>query len=192
VSPRIPEPDLTAYALNELPQEQRLYVESMLAVSEECRADVCGLIETAMLLEQGFEREGAQVQEGLTAEQREKLINFQPRPRYFETTAALLAAAAALAFAISHPTFWHLPSGARQVARVSTQVSNYVVDAVTPDDGIDFVGQLANWSQLAEDPVLKKFFTSEWFSGEHTVQNASFNVTGSWDPMPRGSFDGMP
>lgn len=169
-----------------------MYVESMLAVSEECRNDVYEMIDVAMLLEKGFERESWKLAEGLTSEQREKLITFRPRPRYVETAAAVLAAAAAVAFAITNPGIWQMPGGAQQVARVSTQVSNYVVEAVTPDDGIDFVGQLANVTQLAEDPVLKKWFNSEWFSGEHGGQSVSFGGAGSWDSMPRASIDVMP
>jgi hypothetical protein len=187
VRSEISDQDLTEYALNELPEEQRLYVESMLAVSEECRNDVYEMIDLAMLLERGFERETARNADELTTQQREKLISFKPRVRYAEMVAAGLAAAAAVAFAFAHPQLWQVPGGAQQVARVSTQVSNYVVDAVTPDDGVDFVGQLANWTQLADDPVLKKFFTSEWFSGDHSSPAAS-----AWDPMPRGSFDAMP
>ncbi|MGB8166808.1 MAG: hypothetical protein WCF18_04910 [Chthoniobacteraceae bacterium] len=189
---QISDQDLTDYALNELDAEHRIYVESMLAVSEECRNDVYEMIDVAMLLEKGFERESAAVSDGLTAEQREKLISFKPRPGYVETAAAIFAAAAAVAFAISHPGIWQVPGGAQQVARVSTQVSNYVVDAVTPDDGIDFVGQLANVTQLAEDPVLKKWFNSEWFSGDHGGQSASLSGGAAWDPMPRASFDVMP
>lgn len=189
---QISDQDLTDYALNELDPEHRIYVESMLAVSEECRNDVYEMIDTAMLLEKGFDRESTKLAEGLTVEQREKLITFKPRPRYVEATAAVFAAAAAVAFAISHPGLWQVPGGAQQVARVSTQVSNYVVDAVTPDDGIDFVGQLANVTQLAEDPVLKKWFNSEWFSGEHGSQSVSLSGAGTWDPMPRASFDVMP
>ena len=188
----ISDQDLTDYALNELAPEERIYVESMLAVSEECRHDVYEMIDVAMLLEKGFEREAANVTEELTAEQREKLISFRPRPRYLETAAAMLAVAAAVAFALSHPGFWQVPGGAQQVAMVSTQVSNYVVEAVTPDDGIDFVGQLANWAQLAEDPVLNKWFNSEWFSAEHGGQSASLGSGSAWDPMPRASFDVMP
>ncbi len=188
----ISDQDLTDYALNELDAEHRLYVESMLAVSEECRNDVYEMIDLAMLLEKGFDRESAKLTGELTPEQREKLISFKPRPRYVETAAAVLAAAAAVAFAISHPGLWQMPGGAQKVARVSTQVSNYVVEAVTPDDGIDFVGQLANWTQLAEDPVLKKWFNSEWFSGEHGGQSANFGASAAWDPMPRASFDVMP
>jgi hypothetical protein len=192
VRSEISDQDLTDYALDELDPEHRIYVESMLAVSEECRSDVYGMIDMAMLLEKGFEREGAELAGELTAEQREKLITFKPRPRYFQTAAAVFAAAAAVALAISHPGLWQVPGGAQKVARVSTQVSNYVVDAVTPEDGIDFVGQLANVTQLAEDPVLKKWFNSEWFSGEHGGQGASFGSGGTWDPMPRASFDVMP
>lgn len=185
----ISDQDLTDYALNELPDEQRLYVESMLAVSEECRNDVYEMIDMAMLLEKGFEREGAKVASELTPEQREKLITFKPRPRYLETAAAVIAAAAAVAFAITHPGIWKVPGSAQQVAMVSTQVSNYVVDAVTPDDGVDFVGQLANWKQLADDPVLKKWFDSEWFSGEHATSGGAMGGAGSWDAMPRASFE---
>lgn len=188
----ISDQDLTDYALNELNPEHRIYVESMLAVSEECRNDVYEMIDMAMLLQKGFERESAKLAEGLTSEQREKLITFKPRPRYIETAAAVFAAAAAVAFAISHPGIWQMPGGAQQVARVSTQVSNYVVEAVTPDDGIDFVGQLANVTQLAEDPVLKKWFNSEWFSGEHGGQSAGFGSSAAWDSMPRASIDVMP
>ncbi len=188
----ISDQDLTDYALNELPAEQRMYVESMLAVSEECRNDVYEMIDMAMLIEKGFEREAAKITEELTVEQREKLIAFKPRSRYIETAAAIFAAAAAVAFAVSHPGFWQVPGGAQQVAMVSTQVSHYVVDAVTPDDGIDFVGQLANWAQLAEDPVLNKWFNSEWFSDEHGSQSASLGGGASWDSMPRASFDVMP
>ena len=188
----ISDQDLTDYALNELGDEQRLYVESMLAVSEECRNDVYEVIDLAMLLEKGFDREGGKIESELTPEQRERLITFKPQPRYLETAGAVIAAAAAVAFAITHPALWQVPGGAQQVARVSTQVSNYVVEAVTPDEGIDFVGQLANWTQLAEDPVLTKFFTSEWFSAEHTAQSASFGSSAPWDPMPRAAFEKMP
>ncbi len=189
---QISDQDLTDYSLNELEPEQRIYVESMLAVSEECRNDVYEMIDMAMLLERGFEREAAKVPGELTVEQREKLITFRPRPRYVETAAAVFAAAAAVAFALTHPGLWQVPGGAQQVAMVSTQVSNYVVDAVTPDDGIDVVGQLANWAQLAEDPVLNKWFNSEWFAAEHGGQSASLGSGSAWDPMPRASFDVMP
>ena len=189
---QLSEQDLTDYALNELGDEQRLYVESMLAVSEECRHDVCAMIDLAMLIDQGFEREATALPGELTTEQREKLISFKPRSRVLETATAVFAAAAAVALVISHPALWHVPAGAQQVARVSSQVSNYVVEAVTPDEGVDFVGQLANWPQFADDPVLKKFFTSEWFSGDRGLQSSTLGVAASWDSIPLPAFEKMP
>ena len=53
---KISDQDLTDYALDELDPHERLYVESMLAVSEECRADVYDLIEYGQMIEEGFER----------------------------------------------------------------------------------------------------------------------------------------
>ena len=71
---KISDQDLTDYALNELPPEERLYVESMFAVSEECRHDVYEMIELTQLMEEGFERESSKVPTLLTQEQREKLL----------------------------------------------------------------------------------------------------------------------
>ena len=47
---RLTEQDLTDYALNELPPDERLYVESMLGVSEECRNDVVQMLELSEML----------------------------------------------------------------------------------------------------------------------------------------------
>ncbi|HEV7869327.1 MAG TPA: hypothetical protein VGO90_16685 [Chthoniobacteraceae bacterium] len=187
----ISDQDLTDYALNELEANQRIYVESMLAVSEECRNDVYEIIDIAMLLEHGFERQNAKPPEGLTNEQREKLLTMSPRPRYVQRFAAVLAAAAAVALAWVAPQFWQGHHPARQVAQVSTQVSQYVVNAVTPDDGEDLVAQLSSWQQLAEDPVLKKWFNSEWFAAGESVSFGA-GPAGAWDSMPRTGFDSMP
>ena len=54
---KLSDQDLTNYALNELEARERLYVESMLAVSVECRDDVYQMIDVAQMLEEGFERE---------------------------------------------------------------------------------------------------------------------------------------
>ena len=53
---KITDQDLTNYALNDgLEPSERLYVESMLAVSEECRNDVYQMIDVATLLEKSFD-----------------------------------------------------------------------------------------------------------------------------------------
>ena len=186
---QISDQDLTDYALNELDPVQRLYVESMLAVSEECRNDVYETIDMAMLLEQGFERDGVRINDGLRPEQRAVLLSVRTRPwQYAQRVAAGLAAAATIAFTAMHPELWQWKSGSVKVAQVSSQVSNYVVDAVASSDGADFGNLLANWKQLADDPVLTKWFNSEWF--DHSSQSAG--TAPIWDPMPRASLEMMP
>jgi hypothetical protein len=185
VRSQISDQDLTDYALNELDPTQRLYVESMLAVSEECRNDVYEMIDVAMLIEQGFEREEAKLSEALRPEQRAALLSPRVQTRqYFQRIAAVLAAAAAVAFAVTHPELWQMQAGGAKVAKVST----YVADAMTVSEGTDFSNLLANWKQLADDPVLTKWFNSEWF--DHATQTAVSAPV--WDPMPRSSIDMMP
>jgi anti-sigma factor RsiW len=147
VRSKISDQDLTDYALDELPPNERLYVESMLAVSEECRNDVYETIDAAMMLEEGFEREDGKIQEslGLTLEQRRALLDVR-MPNYFvRRSVAVLAAAAAVAFALVTRDQW-LPQGpAQEITRVSTKVSNYVNQAVSVAEGEDFVNQLQNF-----------------------------------------------
>jgi anti-sigma factor RsiW len=183
---QISDQDLTDYALNELEPAQRIYVESMLAVSEECRYDVYEMIDMAMLIEQGFEREEAKVAETLRPEQRAALLSVRTRPRqYVQRVAAVLAAAAAVALAVANPALWQWKAaGGAKVA----QVSSYVSEAVASADGADFGTLLADWKQLADDPVLTKWFSSEWF--DHAAQTAVSAPV--WDPMPRASIDMMP
>lgn len=175
---RISDQDLTDYALNELAPADRLYVESMLAVSEECRHDVCEMIDMGLLLEQGFERvERIAAAEELRPEQREALLSVRARPsQYFHRVVAGLAAAAVLTVAAIQAQTWQWKRGGGKVA----QVSKHVVEAVTSDNA-DFGVLLADWRQLADDPVLTKWFTSEWFesvpaSGWDSVQRTSFEV----------------
>jgi anti-sigma factor RsiW len=54
---KLSDQDLTDYALNELPPDERLYVESMLAVSEECREDVYRMLDLGEMLKEGLELE---------------------------------------------------------------------------------------------------------------------------------------
>jgi len=187
VRSQISDQDLTDYALNELEPTQRIYVESMLAVSEECRNDVYEMIDMAMLIEQGFEREEAKVAEALRPEQRAALLSVKARPQqYVSRIAAALAAAAAFAFAATHPELWQGQSGGGG-GKVA-QVSGYVADAMSTSDGADFGNLLADWKQLADDPVLTKWFNSEWF--DHATQTAVSAPV--WDPMPRSSIELMP
>ena len=144
--------DLTDYALNELGPEERLYVESMLAVSEECRNDVYEMIDVAMLIEQGFERQDAKAPTlELNAEQRVKLLDVRVPNRILPRSIGALAAAAAVALAFFSKDLW-LPKGTvPQVHRAADQVSDYVAHATA--DGEDFVSQLQSFRKLTEDPT---------------------------------------
>ena len=133
---KITDQDLTNYALNDgLDPRERLYVESMLAVSEECRGDIYKCIDLAQMLEKGFELEqDHSVLPCLTEDQRQKLLSARPRVtvvQFVQKTAAALALAACAAFALVHPQFWHA-AGGKSIAQVSSQVSHFVDDAWAP------------------------------------------------------------
>jgi anti-sigma factor RsiW len=185
---KISDQDLTDYALDELEPRERLYVESMLAVSEECRNDIYESIELAQMLEEGFEREEAKTPALLTMEQRQSLLRGTSSPRRFvPMAAAALAAAACAAFVVSHPTLWQIRDSQSAVAQVSTQVSNYVVDAVTSPDGDDLVSQFANFRQLSEDPAIKR-----WLASEFTTESAAGPTSALWDVTPRSTLELAP
>lgn len=187
--------DLTDYALNELGPEERLYVESMLAVSEECRNDIYEMIDTAMLIEEGFDREEPLEPVLLTTEQRMALLNVRTPNRFLHRTAAALAAAAAVVLTGLNYGVW-LPkssvSAVSQVARVSTQMTNYVVDAVSSVSSTereDFVAQLASFKKFADEPVILKWLPTQAPGGASVMGSTpTFNL----EAAPHTPFDLMP
>lgn len=180
---QISDQDLTDYALNELGPDERIYVESMLAVSEECRNDIYETIDFAMLLEEGFERENGRVLPGLTNEQRHALLNARVPNHFFRRTAVVLAAAAAVALAFVNKDQWMPKGPAAGVARVSS----YVAQAVSAAEGEDFVNQLSSFRKLTEDPA--KWLPSQPPTGAGAFGSAaSFNM----EVAPRASLDLMP
>jgi len=190
VRSQISDQDLTDYALNELGPDERLYVESMLAVSEECRNDIYETIDMAMLLEEGFEREdgrGSLGSLGLTPEQRQALLNVRVPNHFFRRTAAVFAAAAAVALAFVNKDQW-LPKGpAAEVVRVSSQMTNYVAQAVSAAEGEDFVNQLSSFRKLTEDPA-------KWLPSQPPAGAAVFGPSPSLniEVAPHASLDLVP
>lgn len=176
--------DLTNYALNELDSHDRLYVESLLAVSEEYRNDIYGMIDVALMLEEGFERQAERTPAILLTEaQRQKLINVKVPNRFLHHTAAILSAAAAVALAFFNHDIWLPKSSATQMARVS----GYVVDAVSSTDEDDLATRLANFRSLAEDPGFKK-----WFSAQPMNSSQGYSGSGpaiSWGGFSRGASE---
>ena len=140
---KISDQDLTDYALNELQPEDRLYVESMFAVSEECRHDVYQMIELSQLLEQGFEEEDAKAHPLLTGSQRQRVLQARRGHGHSasQKIAAVLVAAACVAFTITRTEFAEMELPARQMAVASKQAAHLVADAVSSTDSAEFKGR---------------------------------------------------
>jgi anti-sigma factor RsiW len=145
---------LTDYALDELPAHERIYVESMLAASEECRNDVCQMIEMARLLEQGYEREvvAAEIRAlSLNAEQRTEL----GKPHFtmrcvLRDVASALSLAACVAFAITKFDAASI-EGARTAAGKVASASVQAAASVQAPEGIDLAKALASLREMAEE-----------------------------------------
>ena len=152
---RISDQDLTDYALNELEAHDRMYVESMLAVSEECRADIYDMIEMGQMLEEGFDGNIAPIEElSLTSSQRAQVLVVRRDP--FATArkaAGVLAAAACVAFALTHPTLWPDRGTAVHVARVSREVASVVTHAVAPMQTASMAASFDSLRALVEEPA---------------------------------------
>jgi len=117
---RLTEQDLTDYALNELPPDERLYTESMLSVSEECRSDIYQMLELGEMLKTGFAaHDDTQVFE-LNPEQRAKVLEV-PIWNWrgvVQKAAAIMLLAAGSAFLVTRPGFWQ--RGGESSARLAS------------------------------------------------------------------------
>ena len=127
---KVTDQDLTNYALNELSPDERLYVESMLAVSEECRHDVYQMLEVSEMLKEGFERDEAGADLLLNDEQRFRVLEV---PRFhwaslFQRAAAVALLAAGTAYTMTRPGVWQRGGAADQFATATEVVTNLVAD----------------------------------------------------------------
>jgi anti-sigma factor RsiW len=149
---KISDQDLTDYALNELQPEERLYVESMLAVSEECRHDVYQMIELSQLLEEGFEKEEHRHQPSLTHGQREDLLRVRANTYpFWQKSAAVLVGAASLAFTLVHTELGTIEEPARQMAEASKHAALVVADAVGSSDMVEIKNAFQSLRAMAGD-----------------------------------------
>ena len=175
---KLTQQDLTDYALNELSPNERLYVESLLAVSEEYRNDIYEMIDAALMLEEGFEIEEEKMPALLTDGQRQRVLEVELPNRFFQRAAVLLSAAAAIALALFNHDIL-LPKGTTSMGQVTTLVEG----AISDED--DLATKLANFRQLAEDPGFKKWFSAQPVNS----QGYSAATQSSWGFAPRVSFD---
>lgn len=154
---KLSDQDLTNYALNELEARERLYVESMLAVSVECRDDVYQMIDVAQMLEEGFERETVKVTATLTPEQRQRLFLPKPRNRvlaFVNKAAATVSLAACVALALVGPEFLKQEKNVRSVAKMQSQMTDIVSTVstvVSPGKEKVDISSLVNLQTLADD-----------------------------------------
>jgi hypothetical protein len=165
MKPKVSEQDLTDYALNELGPEERIYVETYLAAAEEAREDVYAMIDLAMMLDEGFERENVGEPVKLTAEQHNAVLNVAGPNIFLRNTVIALAAAACATVAFVQRDAWmprwQMPQTAKatsittpgKTAKVGTQVK------VTTED-TDFVNQIRQFREFTDDPLLRKWFQS--------------------------------
>lgn len=173
---KIPEQYLTDYALNELGPEERIYVESLLGAAEEAREDVYQMIDLAMLLDEGFERDEERAPAALTTEQRGELLSLRVPNVFLRRAAVVLAAAASVAFAVVHHDAW-MPRVRHASPTVATAPGGAGGMQASSGGETDYVTQLVQFPEWVRDPLLRKWFStnlSEMFS------------------EPTMSFEGMP
>lgn len=158
---KVSEQDLTDYALNELGPEERIYVETVLAGSEETREEVYKLIDMVMMLDAGFERQQDREPAVLTLEQRRALMGLRGPNIFLRNSIAALAAAACVAFAFIYQDTWmpdlHLPRMAKATA---TAPGNTGMQASAVRQETDFVSQILHVRELTDDPLLRKWFST--------------------------------
>jgi anti-sigma factor RsiW len=129
---RLKEQDLTDYALNELPPDERIYVESMLGLSEECRNDVYEMLELSEMLKDGMQRTDEADSLVLSDEQRCKVLavpawNWRAT---LQKAAAILLLASGTAFTATRPGVWQRGGVAvDSLASASHAVQGMVADA---------------------------------------------------------------
>ena len=128
---KLTEQDLTNYALNELPPDERLYVESVLGVSEETRNDVYQMLEFGEMLKEGFAESEEIEPLALSAEQRAKVLAV-PAWNWrgvLQKAAAITLLAAGTSFIATRPGFWQKGGAAAdRLASAGQAVQSIVSD----------------------------------------------------------------
>jgi hypothetical protein len=129
---KVSDQDLTDYALNELAPDERLYVESMLAVSEECREDVYRMLDLGEMLKEGLEMEEDPTFT-LDESQRNKVLSV-PSWTWAGVTrrvAAITLLASGVAFGITRPGVWEQGGTVEKLAGAGEAVQSLVGEVQT-------------------------------------------------------------
>jgi hypothetical protein len=127
---KISDQDLTDYALNELQPDERLYVESMLGVSEECRHDVYQMLDLSEMLKEGYEIENSAEALLLNQVQRSKVLDV-PRwqwSSFLQRAAAIVLLGAGTAFLLTRPALMQKGATDHSMANAGGAVKNALIE----------------------------------------------------------------
>ena len=177
---RLTNQDLTDYALNELPADERLYVESMLGVSEECRNDVVQMLELSEMLKDGMQRDESDVLT-LNAEQRAKVLDV-PAWHWrglLQKAAAIFLLSAGTAFIATRPGFWEKSGAAVDRLASAGQAMQGIVADVQEKGFARSVEEFRSRLERVSAPSVDS--TSEWqFAAQPAVCTPPVWI----DPLP--------
>lgn len=129
---KVSDQDLTDYALNELPPNERLYVESMLGVSEECRDDVYRMMDLGEMLKEGLELEEDPTLI-LDDAQRNRVLDVPvwTWSGVIRRVAAVALLGAGITFGVTRPAFWNDGGTVDKLATAGQAVQSLVGEVQT-------------------------------------------------------------
>ncbi len=131
---KVTDQDLTNYALNELAADERIYVESMLVLSEECRNDIYQMIELSEMLKEGCEAEDEKTQPLLLSDEQRAAVLSVPHWNWrslLQRAAAVAIFASGTAYTASRlPSRGHVDA-ADKLASASQAVQSLADDLKT-------------------------------------------------------------
>jgi hypothetical protein len=160
---RLTQQDIADYALNELDPRERLYVESMMLGSEALREDACAMIDTARLLELGFESEVQWQEFSLDESRRKAVLEHFPSSVWQnvgKVAATAVGLAACVAFSVAAPVVWNLAthpggSSAKAAAPKPAEESVSAVSVLTqPSDSGLYSFQVSSAEDLPSSSAL--------------------------------------
>jgi anti-sigma factor RsiW len=180
---KISDQDLTDYALNELQPEDRLYVESMLGVSESCREDVYRMLDLGEMLKEGLEMEEDPTF-ALDETQRNRVLDVPvwTWTGVIRRTAAVALLAAGVAFGFTRPGMWNQGGTVDKLADAGQAVQSLVGNI-----------QLNDSSKSAEEFVARLKAAASAVAPAVEPTNGEFMLAKSeCTPLPVAQMPAMP
>jgi hypothetical protein len=116
------------------------------------------------MLEEGFEAEDGKSHTRLTGEQRESVLRVRYDPVLWYKIAAVLIAAASVAFTVTRTEFQQV--GARKMAVVSKHAAQVVAEAVGSPENVDFKSPFESLRALAGDSATPAVEVLNWLQTE--------------------------